>query len=626
MIDLSTVLRRRIPIALALFAALGISLTSVPARGAGTCVTPPEIMPVADLTPGMMGTGLTAVSGDTPEPFDVEILGVLDDGIGPGIDMILVQVSGPLIDETEGIAAGMSGSPVTIGGKLVGSVSYGFFAADQTIGGVTPAEAMMPLFDSPATPSASANLSPSVELTPKLRRTVAQTLGVPSSTLPSGLQKLRVPVVVSGLGERAMAALNSTADKRGLMFYNGGSAQAPQPADPDPLPLEPGQPLAAVASYGDVTFAGVGTATAVCGNLVLGWGHRFVWIGQSQMGLTGAEIITVVSDPSHLFGPFKLANLTETHGIVDQDRRAAIRGVEGEMPSLVPVTSHFENADLGTSRDGQTDIALQDGPWGFWDAGQFFWGSKLSTSLFAGAHAMVNIDAVFDEWWDGSAHVEWTINGTRKNGSPFTLHYDNMYYDASWLSALVSYRLSRHVSLIEDNRRDMPAFAGINVTDVDIEGEVTQERNTSRIAGVLSSSPLQPAPARRSLIRARPGQEIDLQVRLNDFEGGQDTIDLTVKVPKNASGTGPLVVTGGCLHPSWWDPLWDWYCYSQPYGGANLAELLQSIRNETKNNEVQALLFPSRFDFYYGTGTPDAVAADDGVVTGRAALKVKVVG
>ena len=83
----------------------------------------------------MMATGWTVVEGSDPVSFDVEILGVLPDGIAPGVDFILVHTSGPVIDETGGIAAGFSGSPVYIGGDLVGAIAYGFSAADQTFGG-----------------------------------------------------------------------------------------------------------------------------------------------------------------------------------------------------------------------------------------------------------------------------------------------------------------------------------------------------------------------------------------------------------------------------------------------------------------------------------------------------------
>src|SRR5918995_6389110 len=95
---------------------LGSAVSAPVGSAAELCSSEPEVFPVADLEPGMMGTAWTVVEGTDPVSFDVEILGVLPDGIAPGVDFILVHTSGAVIDETGGIAAGFSGSPVYIGG------------------------------------------------------------------------------------------------------------------------------------------------------------------------------------------------------------------------------------------------------------------------------------------------------------------------------------------------------------------------------------------------------------------------------------------------------------------------------------------------------------------------------
>ena len=60
---------------------------SAPATSAATlCATPPPVVDVLSLTPGTTGTAWTVVEGTTPVSFDVEVLGVLPDGIAPGID------------------------------------------------------------------------------------------------------------------------------------------------------------------------------------------------------------------------------------------------------------------------------------------------------------------------------------------------------------------------------------------------------------------------------------------------------------------------------------------------------------------------------------------------------------
>ena len=141
---------RALPMVVSLAFVASLIGWSAPATSAATlCATPPPVVDVSSLTPGTTGTAWTVVEGTTPVSFDVEVLGVLPDGIAPGIDFILIQVSGPVIDETGGIAAGMSGSPVYVGGDLAGAISYGFFGADPTIGGMTPAASMVHILDFP---------------------------------------------------------------------------------------------------------------------------------------------------------------------------------------------------------------------------------------------------------------------------------------------------------------------------------------------------------------------------------------------------------------------------------------------------------------------------------------------
>ena len=59
----------------------------------------------------MRGTAFTVFQGNEPEPFPVEILGVLPGAIGPKQDLIIGRLTGgPGRGETQ-VFAGMSGSP-----------------------------------------------------------------------------------------------------------------------------------------------------------------------------------------------------------------------------------------------------------------------------------------------------------------------------------------------------------------------------------------------------------------------------------------------------------------------------------------------------------------------------------
>ncbi len=104
-------------------------------------------MPVSSVREGMHGLAKTVVHGTTIDTFNVDVLGVLKNKGANGGDLVLVKVSGPLIDKTNGIAQGMSGSPVYINGKLLGAVAYGFPQSGGRIGMVTPIEDMLKLWD-----------------------------------------------------------------------------------------------------------------------------------------------------------------------------------------------------------------------------------------------------------------------------------------------------------------------------------------------------------------------------------------------------------------------------------------------------------------------------------------------
>src|SRR5947209_12843425 len=95
-------------------------------------------MGVDEIRPGMIGVGRTVFSGTRVEEFKVNILGVLQNVIGPHRNLILARLEGGPLANT-GVIAGMSGSPVYIDGKLIGAVSYALGAfSKEPIAGITP--------------------------------------------------------------------------------------------------------------------------------------------------------------------------------------------------------------------------------------------------------------------------------------------------------------------------------------------------------------------------------------------------------------------------------------------------------------------------------------------------------
>ena len=179
-----------------------------PAPAAAPAAGPPpsgEIFPLSQVKRGMKATAWTVFTGTKPEPMDVEILGILRGARGPGQDMILVQLHGTKPEFT-GVVEGMSGSPVYIGDKLLGSLSYriGQFSKDP-IAGITPIEQMMEVRDLPiaGTDGAGGNVQTAAFETNSAPLSSANSAGaLPVNGM--NLQAIETPLVMSGFRPEAI--------------------------------------------------------------------------------------------------------------------------------------------------------------------------------------------------------------------------------------------------------------------------------------------------------------------------------------------------------------------------------------------------------------------------------------
>ena len=136
---------------------------------------------------GDIGEGWTVVSGTDPQSFDAEVLGVMPDLIGPGRDVIIVEISGPTVDAGGGVWAGMSGSPVYIdhggGPELAGALAYGFSFGATNIAGLTPAEDMLHVNGLPASARAASRIPARIKLPRSVVRKVAAKIGAALPTV-----------------------------------------------------------------------------------------------------------------------------------------------------------------------------------------------------------------------------------------------------------------------------------------------------------------------------------------------------------------------------------------------------------------------------------------------------------
>src|SRR5688500_1330019 len=106
---------RRLTFSLVVLAALSRAVFAQPADA--------PVIPLDELKPGQQGVVWTVFQGTQPEPFSVEVTGVLRNALGPGKSLIVCQLTDPRVQKM-GAVAGMSGSPLYVDGKLAGALSY----------------------------------------------------------------------------------------------------------------------------------------------------------------------------------------------------------------------------------------------------------------------------------------------------------------------------------------------------------------------------------------------------------------------------------------------------------------------------------------------------------------------
>jgi hypothetical protein len=291
-----------------------------------------------------MATAWTVFTGTRPEPMQVEILGVLRGARGPGQDMILAQLHGTKAEYT-GVVAGMSGSPVYIGNKLVGSLSYriGQFAKDP-IAGITPIEQMLEVKDLPVN-AQWASAPPPASSAQKENG---------SSSIGMEFQAMETPLVMSGFRPEAIRLWQKEMAGTGLDIVAAGGGSGSSKIDTDGsfgaispsavASVVPGSAVSAQLVRGDLEVSATCTVTYVDPTQLLACGHPILQAGTVSLPMTTAEVVETLASP---LNAFKIINTGDPIGTFTEDRDSAIRGVLRAKPHMIPVhiTVHGEGAD-----------------------------------------------------------------------------------------------------------------------------------------------------------------------------------------------------------------------------------------------------------------------------------------
>ncbi len=342
----------------------------------------------------MIGYGLTVFSGTRPERFPVRVIGVLRQ-FQPQLDIILIVSDDERLKHS-GIAAGMSGSPIYLEGKLAGALAYGWSFAKDPIAGVTPIENILRELRRPSRPphpttTPAGTRSPSdresgsqafvAPLTDKrvLRAVLGEDPGVidrpglrrlfPGSlssaatgSVEPQFTRVAVPLSVGGFGERALDELRGTLSPYGLVPLQAGgggrSAGRSGAAESERRFVEGGA-IAVQLARGDVTMNGTGTVTYLEGSRVAAFGHPMLGAGELRFPVATAEILTFMSSQAM---SFKMSMPLSEAGALLQDRPSCIVADTRERAPVLPIDISVFTQNGGPAPAGAGLRALPVGP------------------------------------------------------------------------------------------------------------------------------------------------------------------------------------------------------------------------------------------------------------------------
>lgn len=291
--------------------------------------------PLKDLKPGMLATGRTVFSGNHVEDFQVEILGVLEN-VGPKQSLILARLSGGPLEKT-GVLQGMSGSPVYIGGRLVGAVAMAFPFSKEPIAGIRPIEDMVRVSSASSEPLRRAKA-------PLDRTNLTAMLPKPEEALSGEMRMVDIatPVWFGGFTRATLEQFGPQLRALGLEPRQGVSSGGRlEPRMGNRSALQPGSMISVALMSGDLNIAADGTLTYIDQDKIYAFGHRFLAIGPTDLPFARSEVLTLLPN---LASSFKISSAKEWMGTISQDRSSAIAGELGKRARMVPVSISMSRA------------------------------------------------------------------------------------------------------------------------------------------------------------------------------------------------------------------------------------------------------------------------------------------
>ncbi len=518
--------------------ALLIPLSLQPSASAGGTAKQqiPDIYPAEEVTSGLRGVGYTSFKGNELEEFEFEVLGVLRSWAPKG-QIFLVELEHPVTDEG-GVIAGMSGSPLYVGGRLLGAVAYGFSFSLRPIAGVTPAEEMFVPVDIHRSRAGendyrSAKASARSYIDRRTSRMTGEILtqrrssdslriqlldtfiSAPWQTLEtyktqmdidslqtlspiekdrlpnSSLRPLPMPLSFSGFDLNKLGDLRSILQPANMPAVQALGTHEPAPVDLEE-DLQPGVPIGVSLMTGDMDVSGMGTLTFIDGNLIAAYGHPMSEAGDTDLPMALGHVETVL--PSR-FLSFKLSSSRQIIGSITQDRASAIVGEIGRKAPMFPATINIKG--------------VHDETYEYQLAGH--WQFAPMMSLYAAAFSALR--------WEGDFE-RMTVNATARigiKGREEPLIQENIYsaFNPVWPAFDL---VMLPVQSIMMNR-----FKEVELDYIEVDYEIEEGINAATIEAVQLEKP-----------EVSPGETLRMWVTLREYHGTTQVEELTLNIPHDA--------------------------------------------------------------------------------------------
>ncbi len=443
----------------------------------------PAIFPLKDVRAGQHGIGRTVFSGSRVEEFQVEILGVLEN-LGPRASIILARLKGGPLENT-GVMQGMSGSPVYIDGKLAGAIALSFPLSKEAIAGIRPIEDMLRV-DPRADPRPARNIA-SASPPPRRRPFVAG---------ETRLEEIATPVSFSGFTGATLEHFAPQLRELGWDPRQGISGGgAPSDRLGDPRQLEPGSMISVQLLSGDMSVGADGTITAIDGDRVYAFGHRFLAEGPTDLPFARAEVLALLPN---LSSSFKISTAREWMGAITADRDTAISGLTGRQAKLIPV-------EIRVGPNTYRMRMIQD---------------RVMTPLLAQMAVFSSIDAtersIGSQTFSVRGHFDFAAGPVR---------VDDVYSGEVAVAAIASAGVSVPLAYAFQS-----GFDAMKLENITLDIGVVEKRGQQQIADLIAPRTV------------HPGEEVELTVVLAGESGAETSQHIRYRVPVGAAA-GPLSFT-----------------------------------------------------------------------------------